>query len=138
MGRSVETIGDNVIYFDASELTEEYLWTDLTENLRCSLKAKYKSLENDDTWAGYPYRENQSILCNGLVNIYISEYCGGGAISIVPVEENGYYDFIGNLADHWLDQVFDGMKAIIKQYVDTLYRLGTFSNGCGVYKKDGE
>ena len=36
MGRSVETIGDNIIYFDASELTEDYDWTDLIENLQCS------------------------------------------------------------------------------------------------------
>ena len=132
MGRSVETIGDNVLYFDASDecYQEEFEWDDLRCNLQCELSAVFPSLYKVDKWADYPYRENHGILQNDFVTVYISEYCGCGAISVV-VDEYGEYP---DLADYWLRQVWKRLTKIIGQHVTLLNRLGTMSNGCGAFE----
>ncbi len=132
MGRSVETIGENVLYFDASDeyYQENFAWNDLRCNLQESLNAVFPSLYNVDKWASYPYQENRSFLENDFVTIYLSEYCGCGAISIV-VSEDTYLE----LADYWLGQVWKRLTKIVGGQVDLLIRTGTFSNGCSVFKK---
>lgn len=138
MGRSVETVGNHIVYFDCSEYYEntiaEELWNDLIMNLQCELSAKYKSLESiKDKWIE---RENRIILKNGHVQISISEYCGCGAVSVfVNPDNESYWPYNTALAEHWLEQCWPNIVKIIEQYVTTLRRLGTFSNGCGVFEK---
>ena len=138
MGRSVETIGNNVIYFDCSNFDEDYDWDDLILNLQSELSAKYKSLVScKDKWAEYPYRENRIILENNHIRISISEYCGCGAVSAFVPEQ---YEPYGHpeLSEHWLNQNFAGIYKIVSRYCTVLNRIGVFSNGEAVFEKAGE
>ncbi|KKN21084.1 hypothetical protein LCGC14_0929100 [marine sediment metagenome] len=142
MGRSVETIGRNVIYFDfsyGSENDYEDLatedWQDLQDNIICAITSKYKSfISTPNQWAEYPYRENRILLENDHVQISISEYCGCGAVSVFVRDDMEYPE----LAEHWLNQVWDRLSGLISQYVSVLHKVGTFSNGISVYEKAGK
>lgn len=140
MGRNVETIGDNVIYFDFtydSENDYEDLaaedWQDLQDNIICAIAAKYKSfIVTPNQWAKYPpYQENKILLENDHVQISIAEYCGCGAISVFVRPDTEYPE----LAKHWLSQTWDTIQRIVSEHVTILQRLGTMSNGVGVFKK---
>lgn len=138
MGRSVETVGDHVVYFDCSEYYEntiaEELWNDLIANFQDSLIAKYKSLETvKGKWIE---RENRIILENGHVQISISEYCGCGAVSVFvnPANEE-HWPYSITLAEYWLDQCWSGIMKIVEQYVTALSKLGAMSNGVSVFEK---
>jgi len=137
MGRSVETIGGNVIYFDTGEFytddpdMDNINWDDMQINLQYALSAKYKSLDTCKKWAEYPYRENRIILKNRYAQISISEYCGCGAISIFVDPKTELIE----LAEHWISQVYPGISKIVAEYCTTLNRIGTFSNGCGVFER---
>ncbi|KKN69805.1 hypothetical protein LCGC14_0437510 [marine sediment metagenome] len=133
MGRSVETIGDNIVYFDTSEFCEDNIdWEDLCDNIICALTSQYKSfISTPNQWAKCPYRENKILLENDHVQISIAEYCGCGAVSVF-VRDNTEYP---ELAEHWLLQIWDTISEIIGQFVLRLNRLGTFSNGCGVFEQ---
>jgi len=137
MGRSVETVGNNVIYFDFSydddypDLAEED-WQDLCENIEYAIKDKYPSITAPrEKWLPYPYRESRILLENDHVQISISEYCGCGAISVFVRPDVEYPD----LAEHWLSQVWDGLQQIVDGHVSILHRLGTMNNGVGVFRK---
>ena len=132
MGRGVETIGDNVLYFDASDnwYQEDFAWEDLIEMLRESLIAAFPSLSIYGEFADYPYRENRGILENRYVKIYISEYCGCGAISVVTADAE-----YPNRANHWIGQIWNRLTNIVGRRVQLLHKLGTFSNGESVFKK---
>lgn len=137
MGRSVERIGKNVIYFDCSEFDPDFEWDDLILNLQSGLSAKYKSLVKcRDKWAEYPYRENRIILENNHVCISISEYCGCGAVSVF-VNEHYENDKAGTVAKSWLDKNFAGIYKIVSQYCTAMNKIGTFSNGEAVFEKAG-
>ena len=141
MGRSVETVSDYVVYFDCSYMYEiegdDWSFSELIDNLQYGLTAKYKSLaRTKDKWVSHPYRENEIILENDHVQISISEYCGCGAVSVfVNPDNEDYQPYNITLAEHWLDQCWPGIMEIIEQYVIALNRLGTFSNGIGVFEK---
>jgi len=136
MSRTVETIGDNVIYFDASEMNDEYDWDDLIHNLQSEISAKYKSFCFSEEFVSYPYRENRIILENDHVQISISEYCGCGAISIFVNEAaSDHYSDYGQLAEYWLNQCFAGIEKIIEQFVSPLRKIATFSNGETIYQR---
>ena len=140
MGRGVETIGSNVLYFDAGFETDDvdqcsddeniFMWEDLIENLREGLSSAFPSLYEYHGGAEYPYREQAGILENYHVKIYISEYCGCGAIS-VTTRDSEYTE----LAEAWLNQVWGKMIKIISGYVDLFTKIGTFSNGASVFEK---
>lgn len=144
MGRGVETVGDNVVYFDftyADEHDYEDLanedWQDLIVNLQSSLSKKYKSLKIvKDRFMLHPYRENMIILENGHVQVSISEYCGCGAVSVfINLNNEGYWPHRITLAEHWLGQCWIGIVKIIGQHVTALNKLGTFSNGVSIFEK---
>lgn len=138
MGRGVETIGENALYFDVCEMMQDdswdryWEWDDLIENLQSNLRKAFPSFTDSDIWAGYPYRENKGILQNDHVIVYISEYCGCGAISVVIAD-----DECPVLADHWLAQIWEHFTKIVGENVDLLTKLGTFSNGESVFEKRG-
>lgn len=134
MGRTVESIGKNVIYFDCTEYNE-LDYEDLILNLQSSLTHKFKSLERvKDKWVQYPYRENRIILENQFVQVSISEYCGCGAISIF-INDKYADEKYGTLAESWLNKNFVEIENVISQYVDTMGKVATFSNGETIYKK---
>ena len=133
MGRSVETVGENVIYFDCHEY-DEFEFDDLIDNLICDLTAKYKSFAQ--VWMNfvpYPYRENRILVENSLVQVSISEYCGCGAVSVF-VSKGLRYFVPEALAEHWLEQVFPDIAKIVGGYVKVIRRVGRFSNGINVYE----
>lgn len=135
MGRSVETIGDNVIYFDFdysdNDLANED-WQDLQDNIIYAIISKYKSfISTPNQWAKWPYRENKILLENDHVQVSISEYCGCGAVSIFVRDDTEYPE----LAEYWLSQTWKTLLQIISEYVTTLRRIGTFSNGVAVFEK---
>ena len=133
MGRSVETIGDNVLYFQSYEMEEPGDWEDVIECLQQVLTDKYTSfVAVTDKWAPYPYRENRIILENYHVQVSISEYCGCGAVSFFILGDNEYPE----LAEHWLAQNFDKIKELVSGYIPLLRRIGTFSNGVGVFENE--
>lgn len=134
MGRGVETIGENVLYFDASDewYREEMAWDDLIENLQYTLSKAFPSFANCDHWAGYPYRENRAILENDHAIVYITEYMGCGAVNLAS--HQGEWSA---LADHWLDQIRERFTKIVGENVNLLTKLGTFSNGESVFEKRG-
>ncbi len=135
MSRSVETIGNNVIYFDCSNFDPEIGWDDLILNIQSEVEASYPSfVSQKNKWAKYPYRENRIILENNFVSITISEYCGCGAISVF-VNEDYIDDKQGTLAESWLNKTLPGLHKIISKYIDELKYVATFSNGEAVYER---
>ncbi len=130
MGRGVEYIGDDPVFFDGSELIEDYDYDDLMDNLRYALSKKYPSLEPVNKWEPR-YHETPIILENDHIRVGISDYCGSGAVSIYVQFDVEYPE----LAQAWLEQVYDGMVKIIERFVTPLRRLGTMSNGVSVYER---
>ncbi len=140
MGRSVEHIGPNVIYFDAEGFytddsdVDSINWDNFRESITCALMARYKSLDIcENEYAAYPYCENRVILSNDFANISISEYMGCGAFSIYVDPGT---EVIG-LAEHWINQVYPGIVKTISDYCTVLRRIGTFSTGVGVFEEAG-
>jgi len=138
MGRSVETIGDNVVYFDIEfndACDAEMEWYDQVELLTENLQSKYPSLESCDKWVSYPYRENRIFLESKMIQMSISEYCGCGAVSVFVNRQNPY-DLQESFLQNWLDRVWPNMYNVICESVGApIKRIGTFSNGCGVFEK---
>jgi len=135
MGRSIETIGDNIVYFDFTyddfDLASED-WQDLCDNIICAITSKYKSfISTPNQWAEWPYRENRILLENDHVQISISEYCGCGAVSVFVRNDTEYPE----LAEHWLLQTWKTISQIVSKYVSVIHRVGTFSNGISIYRK---
>ena len=106
-------------------------WDDMQQNIISALSAKYKSLCEVKKWVPYPYRETAIILENDHVSISISGYCGCGAICIFTRDDSDYPE----LAEHWKAQNAANIDLIVSEYVTILRRLGTFSNGCGVFER---
>ncbi|KKN53862.1 hypothetical protein LCGC14_0598210 [marine sediment metagenome] len=135
MGRSVETIGDNIVYFDFSYDDIDFAtenWQDLQNNIICAITARYKSFVNTpNQWARWPYRENCILLENDHIQISISEYCGCGAVSVFVRGDTEYPE----LAEHWLNQVWTTLSKLIGKYVIVINRIGTFSNGCAIFNR---
>lgn len=123
---------------------DEFQGREDRENLIGEIQAnfikKYPSLEKvKDRWDG---RETSIILENTFCEIGISEYCGLASLSIRPKgnEDSWYSDERTKavLAAHWIDQVWSGMEKILDKeipYYTRLNKLGSFSNGEGVYEK---
>lgn len=133
MGRTVEHIGDNVVYFDCSDIQESFEWDDLQDNLISCLVEHYPSLLKIDRWVPYPYRESHIILGNEHISISVSEYCGCGSVSVF-VDDRAEYP---ELAEHWLSQTWSKMRKLIGDCVrNPMRRIGTFSNGEAVFEKE--
>jgi len=137
MGRSVETVGENVVYFDATGCEHACVWHNLVADTVSALQKRYPSLVNvHNKWAAYPYNENRIVLENYHVQISVSEYCGCGAFSVfIQPKLDEYWPFTTNLAAAWLDQCWDGIAKTILANAVGLRRIATFSNGEAVYEK---
>lgn len=162
MGRSVDYLSRaaNVTFLDVSSMgmqypynpdTEEYDedgeleydefmgredWDNLIGEIQAEFASKYPSLNTSKEWDG---RETRIILENTFCEIGISEYCGLASLSI-RVNDNldNYGDNKTQLAENWIDQVWDGMLKILDTnfgHYTRLNKQGSFSNGEGVYGK---
>ena len=156
MGRSVSymTAAAVVLYFspeitgnnEEGQYDEEQFQMDhddMKENLIAAIQAKYKSFREigkaDARQFTYD-RECWPILYNYLVVIYLSEYCGLYSLSIVPnnqARSNGYYyDNIESLSKNFAGQISKGIDKILDECgARPLTKIGSFSNGEGVYEK---
>ena len=145
MGRSVSYLNnaETVIYFTAdwiNEVDDEYLsqinWEDFEANLKSKITAKLKSYFKSDGWDG---RETKILLSNDLCNIGLSEYCGLYSLSVAPKDFDSYYPedaYKENFSKHHAEQI---EKTLVKCLEDCgcelLNKVGTFSTGCGVFKR---
>lgn len=134
MGRSVDYLSNaiRVNYFDYPELISdegehigyedaEYVIEDIQE----TIKSEYPNFRNVDNWDG----ETHIILEGYGLQIGLSEYCGFASLS-VRVDE--FYDDEEDIksAEEWVEQNWDEAT----KYWNRYRRVGTFSNGCGVYE----
>ena len=150
MGRSVNYLNnaEYVIYFSADWINEneegeydytssEWNWNDFECNLESSICKKLKSYNVVKEWDN---NETKIFLKNELAEIGISEYCGLYSLSI-RVKDNsdygwGMYEYQENLGKHHCQQVRNNLeKCLADSGATILNRLGTFSNGCGVFEK---
>jgi hypothetical protein len=101
----------------------------IVEDFRSHLKHLFPSVEDADDWIG---REDHVLAENRLARFGISEYCGLVSYWIVP-KESGYYsdDQIEPLAKRWIDSISDKIVAAFGE----LTKVGSFSNGEGVYRR---
>ena len=130
MGRSVyvPSGAEVVVYIVVGNIEDEYEFNDLVENLKYEIQADFPSLEEAE---GYFDREGQVILANKLVKVGISEYCGLAAVFVVPEEDN-------NLAYAFANKIEAKFKKAVAGVAGPVYKkVGSFSNGEGVYEKDG-
>jgi len=115
---------------DGSEEPSGYFdWQEFRDDIEGQLKEAFPSLSDvKNRWCG---RETRIILENNLVEIGISEYCGLVSISILP---NNSLDLIPyDLANYWINRIKSRLLSIVKVY-NGINRVGTFSNGEGVYE----
>lgn len=119
-------------YDEYNEAVASDNWNDVQENIVHRLMAKYKSLNKVKKWMPHPYRETAIILENYHVQISISEYCGCGAACVFVRKDNVEWP---ELAEHWLEQNIAGIEKIVGQFVTPLHRVGTFSNGYGIFER---
>lgn len=135
MGRSVDYLSNAlrvayVIYEDTYEdedgelVEDEMAFDDLFDNIKYELKGKYNSLYDVNEWDG---RETRIFLRNRLVEFGISEYCGLVSISVRVYDE----DYKG-LAERFVDKNWSKIETLVGANVR---KVGTFSNGCGVYER---
>ena len=128
MGRGVATVGDNSIYFDVCDmLQDEDAWDDLRENLQAALSKAFPSLDVFRDWRG---NECRGVLKNSFVQVYISEYRGCGAISVVT-DDSEYPE----LAEAWIAKVWERFTKIVGEYTDTLRHIATGSNGIPLFER---
>lgn len=140
MGRSVDYLNNALrvayVNYDSEYedengdiVVDEYTFDDLYSEIKCRLKAKFKSLDNANEWDG---RETRIFLENKLVQFGISEYCGLVSIS---VRSNERYEEYSGMAQKFVDKNWNTIVNILKDYSDVYTKLGSFSNGEGVFSK---
>jgi len=131
MSRSVSYLNNSefIIYFDNYSIEEEFEWSDFEEDIKYQLKQIAPSLEGlKEVWDS---NEVKIIMENGFCEIGISDYCGLSSVSI-RVHQNIEEQSLINLAINWIYKILPKFKNLSK-----LRKLGTFSNGEGVYERKG-
>lgn len=138
MGRSVSVPSDAVatVYL-ACEIEDEWDWTDFIDDLQDTLIERFPSFDPCDRWVG---REEKAVLENHHGKVVVAEYCGLVSVSLVPEEySSGYSDDAqrGNLAEAWCNKVAGTFTTYLhdRYQHSSLQKLGTMSDGCGVYKR---
>lgn len=136
MGRSVDYLNNavGVTYIDISEDVEDsFEWKTWLEDLNDLIKDQAKSLYKPikDLWEG---RETRIILQNDHVNIGVSEYCDLVSVSMAVRDDS----HAPGLSEHWAEKMWPKIeKAIIEAYRgNSLRKIGTFSNGEGVFERN--
>lgn len=130
MGRSVGYLNNasGVAYIDVRDMEDSFEWDLMVEEIEENLTAKYPSLYSCDEWEG---REEHIFLKNNLINIAMSEYCGLATLSVAPRDDFYYSEPHEGLANRMADYVGKYIEETFGEY----RKLGTFSNGEGVYER---
>jgi len=104
-------------------------WDWFMESIIDQFTTKYPSLGTCDRWEG---NEDRIFLENELIELGVSEYCGLVSVSM-RAKDDFYSSEAGklNLAARMADYVGKWMDANIGDY----NKVGTFSNGEGVYER---
>lgn len=128
MGRSVShhRYAVHKAYVDVSHM-DTFDWNDYLIELRAQAAKLWPSMYECDKWDD---REDHIIMQNNYALFGISEYCG---LACIWLAENGQIE-TGDMqarADHWLKQVEKKFHANFGE----LEKLGSMSNGEGVYKR---
>ena len=128
MGRSVNYLSNaHKVFYTTFKGEEDYEWYDFKDNITWGLKSQFPSLCECNRWEG---REAHIFLENNLVEIGISEYCGLVSVSIRAKEGK---EAIG---ENWIDKVAANFEKVIRENCGDVYRkIGSFSNGEGVFEK---
>lgn len=133
MGRSVDYLNRarHVAYFewpywedeDENQFYEEA--HDVIQDIRNVIKERFPEFYVEDKWDG---RETHIILSGYGTEIGLSEYCGLATLSI-RVEDDTAEDV--DEVEKWIDENWER----ISEYYDMYRKVGTFSNGEGVFEK---
>lgn len=136
MGRSVDYLNNAlrvayVSYEDTYEdedgevVVDEMAFDDLFSDIEWSLVTTFPSLNVvRDEWDG---RETRIFIRNRLVEFGVSEYCGLVSISVRVYDEE-----LSGLATNWVDKNWSKIETLVGA---NLRKVGSFSNGEGVYQK---
>lgn len=131
MGRSVSFATDAafVLYADGSHFEDSHEFNDFVDNLRAALSRAFPSVTRCNKWLD---REDRAIAENALGYFGVSEYCGLVSFWYVPKE-----DATRPLARRWAETAEAASREALAGLLPVLQRLGTFSNGEGVYRRAG-
>jgi len=153
MGRSVSYLSnaETIIYFTIElgeygengqydDFLAEMNWDDFKGNLNGTIKAKLKSYYSvEKKWDS---NEVSIILENSLCEIGLSEYCGLFSLSVRAKDTDYQYSdsqYKLNLGKTHARKVENTLiKCLEDCGAEVLNRVGTFSNGTGVFTKKNE
>lgn len=111
--------------------TCKWRWDDFLDCLRSEFQRAFPSMYECDEWVG---REDRAVLENRHAYIGVSEYMGLVSVWCKPKES--YSDEPSTaLAEHWAACIEAKAKRTLDRFTSRLVRLGTFSNGEGVYQR---
>jgi hypothetical protein len=138
MGRSVDylsyAVGVTFIpleYNSEDEGDQDWVWEDFEETVKDACTKIAPSLyEVSKKW---DRRETRIILANRHCEIGISLYMTLASVSIRHNQSD--YSSRESLAVHWINQVWPKMVEEIGKYYTILRKLGSMSNGEGVYEE---
>jgi hypothetical protein len=134
MGRSVDYLrgARRIAYFDwpkweTEEGEFEYeAHVFVVDDIRENIKAELPEFGNEQKWDG---RETSIILSGYGTEIGLSEYCGVCSLSIrVNTDEVEGEDI--EKVEKWIDENW----AKVSRFYDEYVKVGTFSNGEGVFE----
>lgn len=152
MGRSVNYLNkaEKVNYFEwptlsvYDEETDRDIETDepeestyVIEDIQETIKSNFPDFDNCSRWDG---RETHIILEGYGVEIGLSEYCGLASLSVrvnedelecYDLDDNEAYETDRNKVLNWINENWDEAS----KYWNRLKKIGTFSNGEGVYER---
>ena len=129
MGRSVSMATDSLLVafqvYDADGWGEfdEYL-----DDIRMVATERWPSFTDCDVWVG---REDHAILENGLGYLGVSEYCGLVSVWFVAKESTYWFEARQDLARGFAEKIAPSFHRMFGE----LRKLGTMSNGEGVYER---
>lgn len=123
------------MYSHWHDADSQYEWEDLVAWIQETVMEMFPSMWADDDWID---RELHVIAKNEHSLVTVSEYCGMVAICLGPNfdRESFWYDDrdVAPLGRTWRKQVAPKFTETFSE----LTKLGTFSDGTSVYKKNGE
>lgn len=131
------TYGETAVHFahDIEDDFDGFEFSDMMEYIAGQISSKYKSFDDviqEEKWVG---REGRIILENQLIQVAITEYCGIAAVSFIINPDAEEYNYTA-LAQRLIPYIETYTAKLLKKSgYDVLSRIGTFSNGVGVYER---
>jgi len=115
---------------------DETGFADDIENVRFTVRTKLPDMRDLCEWLG---REDRAILRDDHGYIGVSEYCGLFSFWAVPRDRSDFDDELEDALTHsqWLDDIKGALNDAVREVFgdNILRRVGTFSNGEGVYER---